>query len=71
MYLFILRERGREGEGEGEKHRCEKESSIGCLLHRPGPGMNPKMYPDQELNQQPFPSFCGMVPNQLSHTGQD
>ena len=29
--LFIVRERGREGEREGEAHRCERETSLSCL----------------------------------------
>ena len=33
FYLFIFRERGREGEREGEKHWCARETLIGCLLH--------------------------------------
>ena len=33
--LFIFRERGREGEREVEKHRCERETLIGHLLHMP------------------------------------
>ena len=28
-----FRERGRKGEREGEKHRCERDTSIGCLLY--------------------------------------
>ena len=45
--MFIdYRERGRRGEKErGEKdicvrqkHRCEGETLIGCLLYVPGPG---------------------------------
>ena len=38
---FFFRERGREGEREGEKHRCEREMSIGCLLCTPQPGTKP------------------------------
>ena len=34
FYLFIFREREREG----EKHRCEREPAVGCLLHSPWPG---------------------------------
>ena len=30
-----FRERGKEGEKKGEKHQCEREISIGCLLHAP------------------------------------
>ena len=28
FYLFIFRERGREGEREGEKQQCEREATI-------------------------------------------
>ena len=36
IYLFIyFRERGIGGEKEGEKHRCARETSIGCLSHVP------------------------------------
>ena len=36
FYFFTdSRKRGREGEREGEKHRCERETLIGCLLHVP------------------------------------
>ena len=40
IYLFLEREREREG----KKHRCAKETSIGCLLHTPnlGPSLLPK-----------------------------
>ena len=39
--LFIFREGGREGEKKGEKHLCDRETSISCLLHAPGPGTEP------------------------------
>ena len=45
LYLFIFRERGREGEREGEKYHCVVASSVppvGDLVHNPG------MYPDWE-----------------------
>ena len=32
FYLFIFRERGREGEREEEKHQLERETLICCLL---------------------------------------
>ena len=35
---FDFRERGRRGEREGEKHRCERETSIVCLLYVPQTG---------------------------------
>ena len=46
FYLFVFRERGRDGEREGEKHQCERETSIICLLYGP--------CPDWELNQPPL-----------------
>ena len=52
-YLFIFRERGREGEREGEKHQCVVASralSTGDLARNPG------VCPDWELNWQPFGS---------------
>ena len=47
FYLFIFRERGREGDREGEKHWCEREISIGCLLHAPSwePGLQSRHMP--------------------------
>ena len=39
LYLFIFRERGREGEREGEKHQCVIASGMpptGDLAHNPG-----------------------------------
>ena len=50
-FLFILRERGREGEREGEKHQCvvaSHTSPSGDLASNPG------MCPDWESNQQHF-----------------
>ena len=47
FYLFTFRERGREG----EKHQCVVAyhvTSIGDLA------LNSGMYPDWELNPQPF-----------------
>ena len=39
-FVIAFREKGRER--EGEKHQCERETSIGCLLHSPDPGTKPK-----------------------------
>ena len=39
FYLFIFRERGREGESEGRKHQCvvaSHEPLTGDLAHNPG-----------------------------------
>ena len=51
IYLFIFRERGREGEREGGKHQYVDAS------HTPLTGnlaSNPGMCPDWEANQRPF-----------------
>ena len=56
FYLFIFRERGREGDREGEKHQCVVASPVvptGDLACNPG------MFPDWESDQQPFDSFIG------------
>ena len=53
-YLFIFRERGREGEKGGEKYQCVVASHTpptGDLAHNPG------MCPDWELNWQRFVRF--------------
>ena len=53
FYLFIFRERGREGEREGEKRQCVVASHVaptGDLTRNPG------MCPDWESNQWPFGS---------------
>ena len=63
--LFIFRDRGREGERKGEKHQCVVASHALTTL---GPGPNPDMHPDWELNWRPFspqPAF-----NSLSYTSQ-
>ena len=41
IYLFILKERGREEKRDGEKHWCARETSIGCLSHIPQLGTWP------------------------------
>ena len=72
--MFIdFRERGREGKREGEKHQCEKETRISCLLHMPltgdqapDPGMCPAWLGIEASTFQ----FMGGCSNQLSHTGQ-
>ena len=61
FYLFIFRERGRDGEREGEKHQCVVTSrvpSTGDLAHNPG------MCPDWELNQQPSGLQAGTQPRE-------
>ena len=51
FYLFIFREKGREGEGKGEKHQCvvaSHASPTGDLA------CNADMCPHWESNWQPF-----------------
>ena len=54
FYLFIFRERGREGERNREKHLCVTEPSIDCLLliSYLGPGPQPKHVPWLGSNQR-------------------
>ena len=66
FYLFIFRQRGREGEREGEKHQCVVAS------HMPPTGdlaSNPDMCPDWELNWQPFSSRTGAQSTEPHHPG--
>lgn len=44
-----------KGERERERHQCEGETSISCLLYvsQPGRTHNLGMFPDQELNWDP------------------
>ena len=63
FYLFIFRERGREGEREGEKRQCVVASHVaptGDLARNLG------MCPDWELNRQQFGSQPTLNP--LSYT---
>ena len=48
FYLFVFRERGREGEREGEEHLCVVAS---CTRPAGDQARNPGMCPDWELNQ--------------------
>ena len=65
FYLFIFRERGREGEREVEKHQCV----VACHMAPSGDlACNPDMCPDWELNWRPFGSQPMLNP--LSYTSQ-
>ena len=62
FYLFIFRERGREGERDGEEHPCVVASCMpptGNLAHNLG------VCPDWELNQRPL--VCRPALSALSH----
>ena len=52
-FIFIFRQRGREGEREGKKHQCVVASRAPPTG---GLACNPGMCPDWESNQQPFGS---------------
>ena len=54
FYLFVFRERGREGEREGKKHQCVRETSINYLLYVPQPGT------------EPTTQACGLTGNRTS-----
>ena len=59
--IYLFSERG-EGRGkEGEKHRCERATSISCLLLTPnwGPGPQHKHVLRQGLKQWAFGSQAG------------
>ena len=59
FFSILFRERGRVGEieRETERERCDRETSIGCLLICSLTGnrtLNLGICPDQELNPWPF-----------------
>ena len=54
-YLFIFRERGREGDGDREKHRWERKILVASYMcHNWEPNLRPGICPGQELNWQHF-----------------
>ena len=60
-----FRARGREGERESEKHRCERETSISCLLYT-CQGTEPATQVCALTgNRTSDLSVCGTTPNQL------
>ena len=66
FYLFIFRERGREGERKGEKHQCVVAS---CVLPTGDLARNPGMCPDWELNQCLFGPQVGTHSTEPYHPG--
>ena len=72
LFIYFQRE-GKKREGEGEKHRCARETWISCLraAPNPGPGLNPGMCSDQELNLQPLHLQDNAQPTGLSQSGPD
>ena len=66
FYLFIFRQRGKEGEREGEKHQCVVASCVpptGDLAHNPG------MCPDWELNWRLFGLLAGTQSTEPHQSG--
>ena len=71
FYLFIFRERAREGEREGETHWCSRETSV-CASHMPPTkdlARNPGTGPDWELNQQCFDLRNNAQPTEPHQSG--
>ena len=72
FFIVYFRERGREGEREGEKHWCERETSIGCLLYAPDwePNLQPRHVPWLGIELATFLSarwHQSTEPHQLGH----
>ena len=68
IYLFIFKERGREGGREGKKHQCVVASRVpptGDLARTPGCSC-----PDWESNRQCFGLQTGTQSTQPHHPGQ-
>ena len=66
FYLFIFREKGREGEREGEEHQCVVASHMpptGDLAH------SPSMCPNWESNWWPFHSQACVQSSELHQPG--
>ena len=68
FYLFIFRERGREGEREGEKHQCVVASHS---LTTRDLAYNPGLCPDWELNQRPFGLQAGTQSTEPHQPGRN
>ena len=73
MFLLILeRRREKKRNGEGEKHQCDRETSLGCFPYctqNRDQTHNLGMFPDWELNQQPFGVQENAPTNWATQTG--
>ena len=67
FYLYIFRERGREGEREGAKHQCVVASGVPPTGGLAG---NPGICPDWELNRRPFGSQASTQSTEPHQPGQ-
>ena len=55
---------GKDGEREEEKYQCERETSVGCLSHVPGPETKPTTQACAlTANQTNNPALCEITPN--------
>ena len=55
-FIYLFRDRGRDGEREGEKHQCVVASHVSPPRDL---ALNPGTCPDWESNWQPFGSQAG------------
>ena len=67
-YLFVFREKGREGEREREKHQWVVASRAPLTRDL---AQNPGMCPDWELNWRPFGSQAGTQSTEPHQPGLD
>ena len=66
MFFIVFRKSSMEKGGKKEKHRCEREALIGCLLYVPLPAIIGAQTGDGPHKL----SVVGRRSNQLSHTNQ-
>ena len=66
LFLFIVRERGRDRKREGEKYQSVRERLIGCFsqVSNWGPSLQRTCVPDQELNWQLFALWGNAQPSE-------
>lgn len=71
MFSLILERKAGAGR---EECRCERETSVGCLLHAPQLGVQPATQAcvptHREANQRPFGAVQGTALDQLSCAAQ-
>ena len=67
-FIYVFRERRREGEREEEKHQCERETLIGCLLYAPRQGTKPATQACTLTRNRTYDlSLCGTRPPTEPH----
>ena len=69
--MFLEKEEEKGGEREREKHRCDREVSISCLLYVPQLGIEAAIQACVLTMDQSQTAWCmGRHSSQLSHIGQ-